>query len=127
MTDNVHVEEAYGFLTELSGPVHEAALRDTALQAGRDEVTINATWRIIIPADAGPIVTAAVDDFRDFLQVSMGEELQLEAYDPATGPENDARAIVIKCGSAEDALDRQSFVVRSASDWMAVEGGGPRE
>ena len=124
MTDDVHVEEAYGFLTELSEPVHEAGLRDRSLQAGRDEVVINKTWRILIPADAGAIVTTAVDDFRDFLQVSMGEELGLEAYDPATGPENDARAIVIKCAGAEDPFDRQSFAVRSASDWMAVESAG---
>jgi len=124
MTDDAHVEEPYGFLKELSGPVHESGLRDAALQAGRDEVAINKTWRILIAADAGTVVMTAVDDFRDFLQVSMGEELELEAYDPATGPENDARAIVIKSAGAEDAFDRQSFAVRSASDWMAVEGGG---
>jgi len=120
---DAHVEAAYDFVKELSGSMHAPDLRDEGLRADRDDVRIDKTWRILTPQDAGQIVQTAIEDFRDFMRVSMHEELEVETYDPLIGPENDARAIVVRCGHSENPVERQSFTVRSASDWMAVEGG----
>ncbi|MFH0965103.1 MAG: hypothetical protein V2A58_13980 [Planctomycetota bacterium] len=117
-------EEAFAFVQELDAPLHVEGLRDPAKRGDRDDVALNASWRILVPQGADLIVETAVEDFRDFMRVSMGEDLPVERYDPASGPVNDARAIVVRTADRTEDVDRQSFTFRSAGDWLAIEAGG---
>ena len=117
-------EEAFAFVQELDSPLHTEALRDPARRGDRDDVGLNSTWRILVPASADRTVETAVEDFQDFMRISMGENLSVEKYDPAVGPVNDARAIIVRTAGGSEDIERQSFTFRSAGDWLAIEAGG---
>ena len=93
-------EERYDYHKRLTGnPVHQAR-RDAKARPKPEEMTLPAQgWKLVWNQRSSPILQAAVRDFQDYLDKSMGVHVELEGRESLEGWESLTRSIVV--GSRE--------------------------
>ena len=64
------MQENYEFRKELM-QWHRPGLRNTEYVPEADAVCLDGPWAIVIPTDAGEVLTTAAQDFQDYLFTSM--------------------------------------------------------
>jgi len=76
------VEKSYDYHRSLQeGPLHRL-LRDPASRPSADEMQLpERGWKLLIQADADPLVRHAAEDLREFLKIAMQVEVVLETRD----------------------------------------------
>ena len=77
--DSLPIEQPYEYHQKLkNGPIHEFR-RDTSRQASSQELTIpDQGWGLMVQGDSGPVLRHAVDDFQNYLKVSMKVDVSLK-------------------------------------------------
>ena len=71
-------EKNYDFLKRMR-IVHQPDRRDVAAVLNSDETALDNSWKIVIPAGAGPLIRRAADDFQDYLFTSMNVSVSVVA------------------------------------------------
>ena len=77
--DSLPIEQPYEYHQKLkNGPIHEFR-RDTSRQASSEELTIpDQGWGLMVQGDSGQVLRHAVDDFQNYLKVSMKVDVSLK-------------------------------------------------
>ena len=63
-------EKNYDFLKRMR-EVHKPNRRDQQAKPAADEIEIDNSWKLVIPAGAGKLLRRAASDFQDYLFTSM--------------------------------------------------------
>jgi hypothetical protein len=121
------VEEPHAFRAAIEQWT-EPNRRDPAARPSSSEMAVPASgWTIVIPSGAGPALTTAAEDFRDYLQRAMGVTAKLDTAASLADWQTRKQAIVAGprdrmpgCGDALRA--RKDYRIRATPDNIAVCG-----
>ncbi|MFW6597996.1 hypothetical protein ACQBAU_16945 [Propionibacteriaceae bacterium Y2011] len=120
-------EPRYAFRDRLR-TVHRPGRRDPEAAAAPAEVVIDDRWRIVVPADADPLLDHAARDLQDHLRTSMGVSL-------AIGPDDGSHpgpVIRIRLADGTDASDgrpgddERAHTIDVGTEEVVLTGRGPK-
>ena len=113
------VEERYAFAKRLS-EWQEPVRRDPAARPSADEMAVPAQgWRLLVRADAGPVLKQAAEDFREYLEGAMQVRVAMEA--PASLDDWSGAQRAILAGAREQ-LPGCGAGLTGAKDYRIVAG-----
>ncbi|MCA9442974.1 MAG: hypothetical protein KC964_19375, partial [Candidatus Omnitrophica bacterium] len=125
------IEDRYEYHQRLkTGPVHQPAL-DPDAQPKAGEMTIPFEgWRLIIRAEADPLVQHAAEDLQDFLQIAMNVKVELVSEHTLEGWKDWSKAIVAGTRDhlpvvGEELEGPKDYEIRVSPDRIVVCGFDP--
>ena len=113
----MRMEQHYDFRRELN-EVHKKDRRNFSIKAGKNEVEIDDTWSIVIPANAGRVIDCAAKDLQDYFRVSMNINLPLVEKAPK------GKAIVLSV-KADKKKVKRSYKFEVSATKVAITGTDP--
>lgn len=127
MSSSLSPEPRYAFRERLT-KVHRSDRRDPSGAADPGEVVVTEDWRIVVAADADPLVHHTAEDLRDYFRCSMGIELGpiSTAADPASRTIRLALANDAPADCTPPGTDPRSHTIVVTSDHITLVGRGAR-
>ncbi|MBP5181749.1 MAG: hypothetical protein J6331_01850, partial [Lentisphaeria bacterium] len=110
-------EQHYDFRRELN-EVHKKDRRDSKAVPAENEVVVDDSWCIVLPADAGRVVDCAAEDLQDYFRVSMGICLPLVKETPKS------KAIVLAV-KADRRKKKRSYKFEVTPEKVLITGTDP--
>jgi len=97
--------------------------RDPEAKPTKDEVAVDASWRVLHAADADPLVAKMGGELVDFLSRHMGEAVTLEAVTAEALAAPPAKCIVLLGEGGGTPGEAESYTIAVSTDAIAVHGG----
>ena len=113
-------ENNYDFLKRMA-VIHKPDRRDRNAVPQADEVAIDDSWEIAIPADACSKIRRSAEDFQDYLLVSMGVGVKIERVEKL---EPKAKRILFKIGT--DKTSKKGGFALDVADGVVLAGAEVR-
>ncbi|HPJ98709.1 MAG TPA: hypothetical protein PKW60_04440, partial [Candidatus Hydrogenedentes bacterium] len=89
-------EQSYDYHKRLSeAPVHVPVRNPEAVAAAGETAFPDEGWRLIWDRRSGTVLQTAIEDFQDYMKVSMGVQVAVEGLDSLENWHDSARCIVV--------------------------------
>ena len=111
------IEQRYDFRKELN-EVHKKDRRDPKAVPAKNEIVIDESWSIVIPANAGRVIDCAAQDLQDYFRVSMNINLPLVEKAPK------GKAIVLSV-KADKKKVKRSYKFEVTANKVTITGTDP--
>ncbi len=100
--------------------------RDPNARPGPNDVAITAAWRLVVRADADPLVILMAGYLKQILHERMGVDLSLEKMTNAAFTDALHPCLILRGQGGGDAHVEESFTITVAAGEIRIEGRDPR-